>query len=194
MRETQVQSLGQEDPLEKEMATNPVYSSTLAWKIPWMGDPGRLQSMGSQRVRHDWVTNTHYVLYNLSATKYMGYNPGLSKEIINYFNLDKRRHSKICPKHILMCLQLQNQYLAQSLVWSKCMFKGSFLLLKVTHAKSEAIRTLTSPPTPPTLWSTSKTFNISTVAAGSSMVSESQTCIEKLKSEWNIKDNWVHSL
>ena len=43
MRETGVQSLGGEDPLEKEMAT---HSSTLAWKIPWMEDPGRLQSMG----------------------------------------------------------------------------------------------------------------------------------------------------
>ena len=50
MRETWVQSLGQEDPLEKEMAT---HSSTLAWKIPWMDEPGRLQSMGSQRVGHD---------------------------------------------------------------------------------------------------------------------------------------------
>ena len=50
MRETWVQSLGQEDPLEKEMAT---HFSTLAWKIPWMEQPGRLQSMGSQRVRHD---------------------------------------------------------------------------------------------------------------------------------------------
>ena len=50
MRETQVRSLGWEDTLEKEMAT---HSSTLAWKIPWMEEPGRLQSMGSQRVRHD---------------------------------------------------------------------------------------------------------------------------------------------
>ena len=48
--ETQVQSLGQEDPLEKEMAT---HSSTLAWKIPWTEKPGMLQSMGSQRVGHD---------------------------------------------------------------------------------------------------------------------------------------------
>ena len=48
--ETWVQSLGQEDPLEKEMATQ---FSTLAWKIPWMEKHGRLQSMGSQRVRHD---------------------------------------------------------------------------------------------------------------------------------------------
>ena len=50
MQETQVQSLGREDPLEKEMAT---HSSTLAWKIPWTEEPRRLQSMGSQRVRHD---------------------------------------------------------------------------------------------------------------------------------------------
>ena len=50
VRETWVQSLGQEDLLEKEMAT---HSSILAWKIPWMEEPGRLQSMGSQRVGHD---------------------------------------------------------------------------------------------------------------------------------------------
>ena len=48
--EMQVQSLGQEDPLEKEMAT---HSSTLAWKIPWTEESGRPQSMGSQRVGHD---------------------------------------------------------------------------------------------------------------------------------------------
>ena len=50
MQETQVQSLGWEDPLEKEMAT---HSSTLAWKIPWTEEPSRLQSMGSQRVGHN---------------------------------------------------------------------------------------------------------------------------------------------
>ena len=50
MQETQVQSLGQEDPLEKEMAT---HSSILAWRIPWTEDPDGLQSMGSQRVGHD---------------------------------------------------------------------------------------------------------------------------------------------
>ena len=52
MQETWVRSLGQEDPLEKERAT---HSSTLAWKIPWTEKPGRLQSMGSQRVGHDWA-------------------------------------------------------------------------------------------------------------------------------------------
>ena len=49
-QEEQVQSVGQEDPLEKDLAT---HFSILAWKIPWTKDPGRLQSMGSQRVRHD---------------------------------------------------------------------------------------------------------------------------------------------
>ena len=50
MKETQVQSLVQEDPLEKGMAT---HSSILAWRIPWTDEPGGLQSMGSQRVGHD---------------------------------------------------------------------------------------------------------------------------------------------
>ena len=50
MLETWVQSLGREDPLEKEMET---HSSTIAWKILWTEEPGRLQSMGSQRVGHD---------------------------------------------------------------------------------------------------------------------------------------------
>ena len=64
MWETQVQSLGQEDPMEKEMAT---HSSTLAWKIPWIEEPCRLQSLGLQRVRHDCVTSltrvTRYTIY-----------------------------------------------------------------------------------------------------------------------------------
>ena len=50
MQETRVRSLGWEDPLQKEMAT---HSSALAWKIPWTEEPGRLQSMGLQRVGHD---------------------------------------------------------------------------------------------------------------------------------------------
>ena len=50
MWETRVRSLGREDPLEEEMA---IHSSTIAWKIPWTEEPGRLQPMGSQKVRHD---------------------------------------------------------------------------------------------------------------------------------------------
>ena len=56
-QKTQVQSLGWEDPLEKEMAA---HSSILAWKIPWITEPGRLPSMGSQRVRHNWATSLSF--------------------------------------------------------------------------------------------------------------------------------------
>ena len=54
MEETRVQSLGWEDPLGKGMT---IHSSILAWMIPWIEEPGRLQSMGSQRVGHNGVTN-----------------------------------------------------------------------------------------------------------------------------------------
>ena len=56
MQEIWVRSLGWEDPLEKDMAT---HSSTLAWKIPRTEEPGRLQSLGSQRVGYDWATSLH---------------------------------------------------------------------------------------------------------------------------------------
>ena len=55
VQEMRVLSLGQEDPLEKEME---IHSDILAWEIPWTEEPGRLQSMGSQRVGHDSRTNT----------------------------------------------------------------------------------------------------------------------------------------
>ena len=58
MRETRVLFLGQEDPLEKEMA---IHSSTLAWKIPWMEEPDRLQSMGSQRGGHTERLHFHFI-------------------------------------------------------------------------------------------------------------------------------------
>ena len=67
MRETWVWSLGQEDPLEKEMAT---HSSILAWRIPWAEELGRLQSMGLQRVGHDWATvfNFFFSFYLLTSS------------------------------------------------------------------------------------------------------------------------------
>ena len=73
MKKTQVWSLDQKDPLEEEMAT---HSSLLAWRIPWTEESGWLQSMGSQRMRHDWVTNSfifNLVLYFLSLL-YMCYH------------------------------------------------------------------------------------------------------------------------
>ena len=59
MRETWVQALGWEDPLEKEMA---IHSSTTAWKIPWTEEPGRLQSMGLQKVGDDWAISLSFPL------------------------------------------------------------------------------------------------------------------------------------
>ena len=64
MWETWLWSLSWEDPLEKKMAT---HSSILAWKIAWMEEPGRLQSMGSQRVRHDWATSLSLRFRKFSA-------------------------------------------------------------------------------------------------------------------------------
>ena len=58
MQETRVQSLCQEDPLEEEMAT---HSSIISWRIPWTKDPGGLQSIGNQRVRHDWSHLAHFL-------------------------------------------------------------------------------------------------------------------------------------
>ena len=62
MQEMQIRSLGQEAPLEKEMAT---HSGILAWKIPWTGEPGGLQSMGSQRFGHDLVTKQQQLQHHL---------------------------------------------------------------------------------------------------------------------------------
>ena len=59
MRETQVRSLGQEEPLEKETAT---HASILAWEISWTEEPGELQSMGLQRVRHDLATRPNQTM------------------------------------------------------------------------------------------------------------------------------------
>ena len=75
MRETRVRSLGWEDPLEKEMAT---HSSTLPWRIPWKEEPGRLQSMGSQRVWHDWATSLRKVIVCALMFISVGF-PGSSK-------------------------------------------------------------------------------------------------------------------
>ena len=77
MQETWIQSLDWEDPLEKEMATD---SSILAWRIPGTEEPGGLQPMGSQRVGHDWATNTHFhicmiisLIYKVDYTIYKMY-------------------------------------------------------------------------------------------------------------------------
>ena len=77
MRETWVRSLGREDPLEKDMVT---HSSTLAWKIPWTEEPGRLQSMGSQRVGHAWATSFSLFTFHTLYALLNSHNP--SKEVL----------------------------------------------------------------------------------------------------------------
>ena len=75
MQETQVQSLGWEDPPEEKMATQ---STVLAWRIPWTEEPGGLQSMGLQRAVYDWVTE-HQLFYR-NTTRLANYNHTLQTE------------------------------------------------------------------------------------------------------------------
>ena len=81
-QETQVHFLGQEDPLEKEMAT---HSSTLAWKIPWTKEWDRLQSMDLQRVGYNCATNFHFFTNGSCHTKFL-HSDGLMENIMpNYY-------------------------------------------------------------------------------------------------------------
>ena len=82
-----VRSLGREDPLEKEMAT---HSSTLAWRIPWTEEPGRLQPTGSQRVGHDWATSLVTLLHParfLYLLMIWGFIPSLKKSLKTLFEM-----------------------------------------------------------------------------------------------------------
>ena len=79
MQETRVLSLRREDPLEKEMA---IHSSTIAWKIPWTEVPGRLQSMGSQRVGHN-LTTKQQLTYSTTRSK----RSVLRESLVNFVNL-----------------------------------------------------------------------------------------------------------
>ena len=106
-RETQVRSLGQEDPLEKEMAN---HSSIVAWKIPWTEEPDRLQSMGSQRVGHDWATS----LTSLTCVT-ESLDCAAAINIVNqlYFNkkMNFKNHFNNSPPHTLenkgICILLE---------------------------------------------------------------------------------------
>ena len=88
MWETWVRSLDQEDPLEKEKAT---HSGTLAWKIPWTEKPGKLQSIGSQRVGHDWVTSLHFRLYWISRRDKEAFLNAQCKEVEENNTIGKTR-------------------------------------------------------------------------------------------------------
>ena len=121
MQETQVWSLRQEYPLEKEMAT---HSSFLVWRISWTEKPGRVQSMGSQRVGHDWAINTH-VQRNVIGLL----SPGYSQLWVN-----------IVPNLIISqnCLYLKNSFLhkIKNLFWNVSWLLNFFILFSpLIHIK-----------------------------------------------------------
>ena len=88
MQEGQVQSLGREDPLEEELA---IHSRILAWKIPWTEEPGRLQCMGLQRVRHDLATDLEY-------------HGG-----ITFTQLSKQKYATICGSSLYLILHRKQE-------------------------------------------------------------------------------------
>ena len=110
MWETWVQALGQEDPLEKEMA---IHSSTIAWKIPWTEEPSRLQSMGSQRVEHDWVTSLSLSLYLYDLYKLV---------------------SLLVEKPVLVCVQTCLPYIDCIKTLLQCCLPPVYLLLPKSTA------------------------------------------------------------
>ena len=108
IQKTWIPSLGWEDPLEEGMAT---HSSILAWRILWTEEPGGLQSMGSQRLRHDWVTNTVYRV-NLRLSSYLSH-----KSIFILKNIYKCNANIIPNKINTTSLLLSN-------TWPLFKFKG----------------------------------------------------------------------
>ena len=93
MQETWVWYLGQEDTLEKEMA---IHSSTIFWKIPWTEEPGRRQSMGSQRVRHNWATELNWTERQFVSliSSYICFVQSFVSKSIYFIPLNSRRLKK----------------------------------------------------------------------------------------------------
>ena len=99
MWKTWVWSLDQEDPLEKEMAT---HSSTLAWKIPWTEESGRLQSMGSQRTGHDWEPSLSLYKY-LHISDSLGHENSLAWFPFLWMPMPFTVYLELCPGSKLTC-------------------------------------------------------------------------------------------
>ena len=98
MQETQVQSLGREDPLENGMAT---HSSILVWRIPWIEEPGGPQSTGSQTAGYDWVTSTVTALF---FTRLEPHCP-------EYKQGKRRKYQTTWPASWEICMQVRKQQL-----------------------------------------------------------------------------------
>ena len=113
---TQVQSLGQEDPLKKRIAT---HSSILVWKIPWTEEPGGLQSMGLQKAGHDWVTSTHshsrLYIKKEGVTKRYIITQKKTFHYIPYLDMQSPR-MYFCPTHLRLYVAVTG--MALSIVWT----------------------------------------------------------------------------
>ena len=126
LQEMQVQSLGQEDPLEEEMAT---YSSILAWRIPWTEEPGGLQSMRSQRLIHDWTTEQEHKLISSPENEFRTQTYFLI--MLAFYSVKKKTLQEkssnkmsdllvvwICCIILLPVVQDNRRYLLQALGWT----------------------------------------------------------------------------
>ena len=131
MQEVRVKLLGPEDPLEKDMAT---HSSILPWRVPWTEEPCGLQSIGSQRVRHDWSDwapmNLYYLLQSkqfcplIPSMKVIKENPAMSRTGWNRLDSLEKRQSRMsfCSRH-------RSPTVSQSLLtadtgWSFCIYSS----------------------------------------------------------------------
>ena len=126
MQETWVQSLGREDLLEKEMAT---HSGILAWKTPRMEEPGRLQSMGSQRVRHDWAT---LLFFLIKLNILLSYNPAFASLSIYPNELKIYVHTKTCTWMFTATLF----WSANTWKQPRCPSVGEWVTIKLCYIKT----------------------------------------------------------
>ena len=124
MPEPRVRSLGWEDPLKEEMAT---HSSILAWKIPWMEEPGSLQSMGPQRVGHAWATSLSFNLIFIHIF-YFTYSPDMDQLYWNTtFILWTHPTLPLCDATKMLVPPDLASVLWMFLVWGACPLWGAAL-------------------------------------------------------------------
>ena len=120
MWETRVPSLGWEDPLEKEMATHP---STLAWKIPCMEKHGRLQSMGSQRVGHDWAPSLHFITvvqpFVSICLMYKSWKPSPLTKSLKFPGLANLKATVLWYARVLKAMAPHPSTLAWKILWTE---------------------------------------------------------------------------
>ena len=139
-RETWIQSLGWEDLLEKEMTT---HSRILAWNIPWMEEPGRLQSMGSQRVGHDWATS---LLFSPFFCYRSNFYKTASWQLIQIFREQLFMVLRVCPS-LVSWIQAPSERIILVSFWrSYCPSSGHFPWTTVTLSEQVTSSTLFSNP------------------------------------------------